>query len=71
MKSIQALREQKQELARQARNQLAEKGDRAWTKEDQTVFDKRSDEIEAIEKAYSMLEGYSYAIETEIRNAAE
>lgn len=32
---------------------------------------KAEGQIEAIEKAYSMLEGYSYAIETEIRNAAE
>lgn len=32
---------------------------------------KAEGQIEAIEKAYSMLEGYSYAIETEMRNAAE
>lgn len=33
---------------------------------------KAEGQIEAIEKAYSMLEGYSYAIETEVlRNAAE
>ena len=56
MKSIQALREQKQELARQARNQLAEKGDRTWTKEDQVIFDKRSDEIEAIENEIAAVE---------------
>lgn len=56
MKSIQALREQKQELARQARNQLAQKGDQPWTKDDQAIFDKRSDEIEGIEAQISSIE---------------
>ncbi|MDQ0320739.1 curved DNA-binding protein CbpA [Pararhizobium capsulatum DSM 1112] len=32
---------------------------------------KAEGQIEAIEKAYSMLEGYSYVIESELRNAAE
>lgn len=64
MKSIQALREQKQELARQARAQLADKGDRTWTKEDQGIFDKRSDEIEAIENEIAAVERVM-ALETE------
>lgn len=56
MKSIQALREQRQHLAREARNQLEQKGDRVWTKEDQAVFDKRSDDIEAIENEIAAVE---------------
>lgn len=49
MKSIQALREERQTLAKEARNQLAQKGDRQWNKEDQAIFDARSDKIEALE----------------------
>lgn len=56
MKSIQALREQKQELAREARNQLEQKGDRIWTKEDQKIFDERSDKIEAIDNEIAAVE---------------
>lgn len=56
MKSIQALREQRQTLAREARNQLEQKGDRAWSQEDQAIFDKRSDEIEAIESEITAVE---------------
>lgn len=56
MKSIQALREQRQALAKEARNQLANKGDRAWTKEDQATFDARSDQIEAIESEITAVE---------------
>ncbi|WUR15705.1 phage major capsid protein [[Empedobacter] haloabium] len=56
MKSIQALREQRQNLAREARNQLEQKGDRVWSKEDQAIFDKRSDEIDAIENEIAAVE---------------
>jgi HK97 family phage major capsid protein len=56
MKSIQALREQRQQLAREARNQLEQKGDRVWSKEDQAIFDKRSDEIDAIENEITAVE---------------
>lgn len=56
MKSIQALREQRQALAREARNQMDQKGDRVWSKEDQAIFDKRSDEIDAIENEISAIE---------------
>lgn len=50
MSSIQALRERKNTLVQQARNQLAEKGDRTWTKEDQAVYDTAMDEIELLDK---------------------
>lgn len=56
MKSIQALREQRQQLAREARNQLEQKGDRTWTKEDQAIFDKRADEIDALESEIAAIE---------------
>ncbi len=56
MKSIQALREQRQQLAREARNQLEQKGDRVWSKEDQKIFDERSDKIEALEAEIAAIE---------------
>jgi HK97 family phage major capsid protein len=56
MKSIQALREQRQQLAREARNQLEQKGDRVWSKEDQTQFDVRAEQIEAIEAEITAIE---------------
>lgn len=56
MKSIQALREQRQALAKEARNQLANKGDRAWTKDDQVAFDARADQIEALESEIAATE---------------
>ncbi|NHZ62619.1 phage major capsid protein [Massilia genomosp. 1] len=56
MKSIQALREQRQQLAKEARNQMSQKGDRVWTKEDQAEFDTRSDKIEALETEISNIE---------------
>ncbi|NRR28884.1 phage major capsid protein [Oxalobacteraceae bacterium] len=56
MKSIQALREQRQQLAKEARNQMANKGDRAWTKEDQTAFDARADLIDSIENEITAIE---------------
>lgn len=56
MKSIQALREQRQQLAKEARNQMSQKGDRVWTKEDQAEFDARSDKIEALETEISNIE---------------
>lgn len=48
MKSIQALRERKVDLARQANHILAEKGDQTWTKEDQTKYDGLMNELELI-----------------------
>jgi HK97 family phage major capsid protein len=56
MKSIQALREERQQLAKEARNQLEQKGDRAWTKEDQATFDARADKIEALESEIASVE---------------
>jgi len=48
MKSIQALRERKVELARQANHILAEKGEQTWTKDDQTKYDGLMDELERV-----------------------
>lgn len=47
-KNIQALRERKQALAKDANHILAEKGDQAWTKEDQSKYDGIMDEMERI-----------------------
>lgn len=67
MKSIQALREQRQQLAREARNQLEQKGDRVWSKEDQATFDARADQIEALEREIEAVEKV-LALETEEHN---
>lgn len=48
IKNIQALRERKQALAKDANHILAEKGDQAWTKEDQAKYDGIMDEMERI-----------------------
>ena len=56
MKSIQALREERQQLAKEARNQMEQKGDRAWTKDDQATFDARADKIEALESEITAVE---------------
>jgi HK97 family phage major capsid protein len=45
MKNIQALREKIANLARQANQILADKGDQTWTVEDQQKFDNLADEI--------------------------
>lgn len=47
--SIKALREQRQELAKQAKHQLAEAGDKVWSKEDKVRFDGIADQIESID----------------------
>ena len=64
MQSIQALREQRQHLARESRNQLEQKGTRQWSKEDQAAFDARSDQIDAIENEIAAIERVM-ALETE------
>jgi len=64
MQSIQALREQRQHLARESRNQLEQKGSRQWSKEDQAIFDERSDKIDAIENEIAAIERVM-ALETE------
>lgn len=46
MTEIQALREKNAELAKQAKNLLAEKGSQTWTAEEQTKFDNLANEIE-------------------------
>jgi HK97 family phage major capsid protein len=47
--SIQALREHKTELARQANQLLADKGAQVWSKEDQGKFDALMDEAERVD----------------------
>lgn len=47
--NIKALREQKQELARQAKDMLAKAGDKVWTPEEKSQFDNIADQIESIE----------------------
>lgn len=47
--SIQELRERRNNLAREAKNQLAEKGSITWTKEEQQTFDNRVDELERLD----------------------
>lgn len=47
--SIQALRNQKRELARQANQILSDKGEQVWSKEDQTKFDNIADSMERLD----------------------
>ncbi len=47
-KNLQALRERKSALAKDANHILAEKGDQSWTKEDQTKYDGLMDEMERV-----------------------
>lgn len=47
--SIQALRERRNDLAKQARNKLADKGDALWTAEDKKSFDDIADQIDALD----------------------
>lgn len=47
-KQLQALRERKQALAKDANHILAEKGDQTWTKEDQSKYDGIMDEMERV-----------------------
>jgi HK97 family phage major capsid protein len=47
-KSIQALREQKQALSKEANNLLANNGDKIWSKDDQSKFDGLGDQIELV-----------------------
>lgn len=56
MQSIQALREQRQQLAREARNQLEQKGDRKWSAEDQAQFDNRGAQIDTIDAEIANIE---------------
>jgi HK97 family phage major capsid protein len=45
---MQALRERKQSLAKEANNLLANAGDKIWSKEDQAAYDLKLDEIERV-----------------------
>lgn len=48
--SIQALREQKKELARKANQLLADNGEKLWSKDDQTKFDGFADDMSRLDK---------------------
>lgn len=48
--SIQALREQRNDLSKQANHLLAEKGDQIWSGEDQAKFDGFTNQIELLDK---------------------
>ncbi|TAK84518.1 MAG: phage major capsid protein [Aquabacterium sp.] len=63
--SIQALRERKNALVTQARKQLADKGDRTWTKEDQAAYDAVGDEIELLNK---QIDAHQKEIDREAQN---
>lgn len=52
-KTLQALRERKQALAKDANQILAEKGDQTWTKEDQAKYDGIMDELERVSSQIS------------------
>ena len=56
MKSIQALREQKAALAKEARNMIEQKGDRKWTKEEQAGFDAKADQMEDLDREITNLQ---------------
>lgn len=47
--SIKALREQKHQLAKEAKHMLAETGDKVWTPEQKAKFDEIADKIEALD----------------------
>ncbi|MFS2007963.1 phage major capsid protein [Duganella sp. CT11-25] len=72
MKSIQALREERQQLAKEARNQMEQKGDRAWTKGDQATFDARADKIDALESEIVAVEKLmKYEVENNVTDVEE
>lgn len=54
--SIQALRERRNALAKEAKNLLANNGDKVWTKEDKTKFDNFADEIELLDSQISAMQ---------------
>lgn len=56
MQNIQALREKISTLANSANHLLAEKGDQAWSAEDQSTFDSYTSDIEAIKNQIKSIE---------------
>ncbi len=64
-KTLQALRERKQALAREANQILAEKGDQTWTKEDQTKYDGIMDEMERVG---AQISAHQRQLDTEAEN---
>lgn len=55
-KSIQDRREQKNALAKEARNMLANAGDKAWTKDEQAAYDAKIAEIELVNGMITRME---------------
>jgi HK97 family phage major capsid protein len=47
--SMQELRERRAALAREMKNQLADKGSATWSKEDQAAFDNKGEEIDRLD----------------------
>jgi HK97 family phage major capsid protein len=56
MDNLQALREKVENLARQAKNVLADKGEQIWTKEDQTKYDNLVDQITSAKSQMKAIE---------------
>lgn len=54
--AIQKLRNQKQELAREARKMLAEKGEQKWSGDDQVKFDEIANSIESLDRQIASIE---------------
>ena len=52
-KSIQAMRDKKNAIAKEARNMIEQKGDRRWTADEQALFDKKADEMEELDRDIS------------------
>ncbi len=64
--TIQALREKKAALARDARNLLANKGDAKWSKDDQTKYD---DILASIDEINAEIENHQRLLDIEADNA--
>ena len=70
--SIQAMREQKQNLAKELNHMLAEKGDKVWTAEDKASFDAKADQVEAIDQTITRAQRVlDMQAEQEFKNAPQ
>lgn len=63
--SIQALRERKNHLVNQCKKQMADKGDQTWSKEDQTIYDAATEEIERLSK---QIEAYQVILDRDAQD---
>lgn len=54
--SIQALRERRNALAKEAKNLLANNGDKVWTAEDKAAWDVKADEIERLDSQIAAMQ---------------